>query len=57
MEVSFLNFITSLELILTNTWELQKGLRAERVVLLIGETSDHRIELFDEIKRLYQLRF
>jgi hypothetical protein len=54
--VSFLNFIISLELILTNTWEPQKGLLAERVALLIGETSDHRIEIFDEIERLYDLR-
>ena len=53
---SFLNFITSLEIILTNTWEPQKGLLAERVALLIGENSDHRIEIFDEIERLYELR-
>ena len=53
---SFLNFITSLEVTLTNTWEPQKGLLAERVALLIGETPDHRMEIFDEIERLYQLR-
>jgi hypothetical protein len=26
------------------------------VALLIGETPDHRIEVFDEIERLYELR-
>lgn len=54
--VLFNYFIISVELILTNKWEPQKGLIAERVAMLIGKDVNEKKELFGEIERLCQLR-
>jgi hypothetical protein len=53
---SYINFIISLELLLTNTWEPQKGLIAERVAMLLTSDVDERKDLFSEIERLYKFR-
>lgn len=53
---SFLNFITSLELLLTNKWEPQKGLIVERLALAIGKTVEERKEIFEDFERLYDIR-
>ena len=49
---TFLSFITSLEILLTNTYEPQKGIIAERIALLIGETAEQRMDLFEKKEKL-----
>jgi Apea-like HEPN len=53
---AFINFIIALETSLTNKWEPQKGLLAERTSLIIMNGSKERLGLFEEIERIYQLR-
>jgi hypothetical protein len=53
---AFIKFIISLELCLTDKWEPQKGLLAERVAIMIREDQQERLEVFEDINRLYQIR-
>jgi hypothetical protein len=53
---SFIYFIIALEILLTSSYEPQKGLIAERTALIIRDSINDRIEIFDEMERLYRLR-
>ena len=53
---AFIKFIISLELCLTDKWEPQKGLLAERVAIMITEDQQERLEVFEDINKLYQIR-
>lgn len=53
---AFINFIISLESSLTNQWEPQKSLIGERTALIIANDPEERIDLFNEVGRMYQLR-
>jgi hypothetical protein len=54
--IAFIEFIVSLESSLMDKWEPQKGLLAERIALMIKEHHQERLEIFNEMERLYQLR-
>lgn len=53
---SFLDFIISLESLLLKEREPSKGLLAERVALIVGQNLQQRLDAFDFIEYLYQLR-
>jgi hypothetical protein len=53
---SYIDFVISLESLILKEREPSKGLLAERVSLIIGENRENRIEIFDYVESLYQLR-
>jgi hypothetical protein len=53
---SFINFVISLESLLLREREPQRRLLAERVALILGKDAAQRLNIFNRMEELYQLR-